>query len=73
MLNSLKKLWPRDQGQGWSIPKFHEQLHVPDEIERNGAPENFHTGRTESHHIIFVKNLAKRTQRRQAKLDEQIG
>ena len=55
------------------MAKFHEQLHVPDDIERNGAPINTHTGPTEHNHIIFIKNPARRTQRRQANLDKSIA
>ncbi len=38
MLGELIQLWPRVRGQGWEKAKIHEQLHVPDDIERNGAP-----------------------------------
>ena len=69
----LKNFWPRIKGQGWCIPKYHEQLHIPDDIERNGAPHNTNTGPTEHHHIAFIKNPARRTQNRQNKLDQQIA
>jgi hypothetical protein len=39
MLRELIRLWPRVRGQGWEKAKIHEQLHVPDDIERNGAPQ----------------------------------
>jgi hypothetical protein len=39
MLRELIRLWPRVRGQGWGKAKIHEQLHVPDDIERNGAPQ----------------------------------
>ena len=32
MLQSILNLWPRLKGQGWDLAKFHEQLHVPDDI-----------------------------------------
>jgi hypothetical protein len=73
MLTRLKNLWPREKGQGWFKAKYHEQLHVPDDIERNGAPSNTHTGPTEHNHLFFVKNPAKRSQRRQMNLDEQVA
>jgi len=72
-LADLKKLWPCQKGQGWCIPKYHEQLHIPDDIERNGAPHNTFTGPTEHHHIAFIKNPARGTQNRQNKLDQQIA
>ena len=68
----MQQLWPREIGQGWFKPKYYEQLHVPDDIERNGAPLNTHTGSTEHNQIFFVKNPAKRSQRKQSNLDKQV-
>ncbi len=73
MLRDLQQLWPRKLGQGWVKPKTHEQLHVPDDIERNGAVQNYHTGPTEHNHIFHVKRLARATQRRRETLDQQIA
>jgi hypothetical protein len=73
MLSELMKLWPREKGQGWQKAKVHEQLHVPDDIERNGAPAGWHSGPTENNHIATVKNFASQTNRRRETLDEQIG
>ena len=63
MLRRIIKLWPRSTGQNWDLPKFHEQLHVPDDINRNGAPHGTHSGPTEHNHIIHVKKPAKTTQK----------
>ena len=73
MLGQLIKLWPREEGNGWEIPKLHEQLHVPDDIERNGAPQGSHSGPTEHNHIRLVKRPAKCTQQHAAVLDRQLG
>ena len=73
MMQKLISLWPRAKGNGWENLKMHEQLHVPDDIKRNGAPSNYHTGPTENHHIHNLKNLAKTTQGRGLVLDWQIG
>jgi hypothetical protein len=37
MLWDLLRLWPHKAGQGWEKAQNHEQLHVPDDIDRNGA------------------------------------
>jgi hypothetical protein len=73
MLRDLQQFWPRSSGQGWEKPKTHEQLHVPDDIERNGAVQNYHTGPTEHNHIFHVKRLARATQRQRETLDQQIA
>jgi hypothetical protein len=43
MLHELIRLWPRVRGQRWEKAKIHQQLHVPDDIERSGAPQGSHT------------------------------
>jgi hypothetical protein len=73
MLRDLQQLWPRSSGQGWEKPKTIEQLHVPDDIERNGAVQNYHTGPTEHNHIFHVKGLACATQRQRETIDQQIA
>jgi hypothetical protein len=73
MLRELIRLWPRVRGQGWEKAKIHEQLHVPDDIERNGAPQGSHTGPTEHNHIRLVKRPAKGMQQRAVVFDRQLG
>jgi hypothetical protein len=51
ILRELIRLWPRVPGRGWEKAKIQEQLHVPADIERNGAPQGSHTGPTEHNHI----------------------
>ena len=46
MLRELIRLWSRVRGQGLKEAKIHKQLHVPDDIERYGAPQGSHTGPT---------------------------
>jgi hypothetical protein len=73
MLRELIRLWPRVRGQGWEKAKIHEQLHVPDDNERNGAPQGSHTGPTEQNCIRLVKQPAKGTQQRAKVFDRQLG
>ena len=73
MLQRLMRLWPRAEGQGWSLAKIHEQLHVPDDIRRNGPPHSTHTGPTENHHIVNVKQFAAATQRCRETFDWKLG
>ena len=73
MLSRMKTFWPRETGQGWDLPKFHEQLHVIDDIIWNGAPAGSFSGPLENNFIPFVKKPSKRTQRRRKQLDAQIA
>ena len=73
MLKKIKKLLDRKKGNGWNVPKFHEQLHVPDDIHRNGPPSCTNTQSTEHNHIEIVKNHYQNTQKRKLELDKQLG
>jgi hypothetical protein len=73
MLHELIRLWPRVRGNAWEKAKIHEQLHVSDDIEWNGAPQGSHTGPTEHSPIRLVKRQAKGTQQRAKVFDRQVG
>jgi hypothetical protein len=73
MLEELITCIPRYTGNGWNIPKIHEQLHIPYYIQMFGAHRNLHTGPTEHNHIELSKNTAKRTQMRAKEFDFQVA
>jgi hypothetical protein len=61
MMRQLQSLWPRETGLEWNLSKMHEQLHVPEDIQRHGNHKNIHTGPQEYNHID-IKKAAKKTQ-----------
>jgi hypothetical protein len=73
MLHELINCVPRETGNGWNIPKIHEQLHVPCYIQMFGAHRNLHTGPAEHNHIELSKQPAKRTQKRAHVFDWQVA
>lgn len=73
LLHELVTCIPRLRGNGWNIPKVHEQLHVPFYILRYGAHRNLHTGTTERNHIDLSKKPARRTQMRADTFDAQVA
>ena len=38
ILNKIKSIWPREEGQNQDIPQFHETKHTVDDLKQNGAP-----------------------------------
>ena len=50
----------------WKFPKFHEMLHVVDDITRFGSPTNFCAQRPESLLIHAAKRPGRRAQKRHA-------
>ncbi len=71
-LKYLINNFPRKKGQGWKISKLHEQLHVPDDIERNGPPSVTFSGVVERQHVT-TKQHCGRTRKNRATLDKETG
>ena len=73
LLLELVTCVPRETGNGWEIPKIHEQLHIPCYIQMFGAHRNLHTGPAENNHIALSKKPAARTQKRSHVFDWQVS
>ncbi len=73
LLGELISCVPRETGNGWDIPKIHEQLHIPCYIQMFGAHRNLHTGPAENNHIALSKKPAARTQKRSHVFDWQVS
>jgi hypothetical protein len=73
MEDILKLYFPRNQGMGWKLTKFHQLLHFPHNIRRHGSALNFDGGRPEYYGKVFCKDHATRTQRRQISLAKQTA
>ena len=71
-LQYLKTHFPRQEGQGWNVPKFLEQLHVADDIARNGPPATTCTGVVEHQHVTAKQHAEHTTEHRQC-LDKELG
>ena len=76
---AIKKCWkylitkfPQQKGQGWNIPKLHEQLHIPDDIKCNGPPSVTYTGVVEHQHVTSKQHYA-RTRKNCEMLDKETG
>jgi hypothetical protein len=53
MLNYVRAVIPRNLGNGWNFPKFHEILHLPQAVDKFGHPMNFDAG-TGEHHLKYT-------------------
>jgi hypothetical protein len=73
LLQGIKLYFPRTQGMGWKLTKFHQLLHFPYNISRHGSALNFDGGRPEYYGKYFCKDHTTRTQRRQISLGKQTA
>ena len=66
LLKLCKQNIPALKENCWKFPKFHELLHVVDDIERFGAPRNFNAEQPESQLIYSAKHPDRRAQKKHA-------
>ena len=72
-LKAYKDCVCRSVGNGLKIVKFHQQLHYPNQILKDGSLLNIDGGRCESIAINNLKKPGSLSQKRAASLNEQIA
>ena len=73
MLNKVVTQLPRKSGMGWKVSKFHEMLHLVEDIRRYGSPRNTNTSAAERNHVQFAKRPGRRSQKRHVTFDKQVA
>ena len=73
VLRRLKRVFPRENGQKWCLPKFHGMTKMQTYMLKYGSGMNFFGGPGESHHKFFVKFPGQNTQRRVNEFSKQIS
>ncbi len=63
---------PTTNSNRWNFPKFHELLHVVDDMSRFGAPTNFCAQRPESLLISAAKQPGRRAQKHHHGIDYEL-
>lgn len=64
LLRMCKERIPLKDGKTWKFPKFHELLHILEDMERFGATMNYCAQRPESLLIPVAKQPGRRAQKR---------
>ena len=72
-LDDLKNVLKRSEGNQHKLVKFHQQLHNPRQVLKDGVLLNVDGGRCESIAIFSSKNQASISQKRAVKLNWQIA
>ena len=73
VLKLMKEVFPRDEGQGYNIPKHHGMTKMQYYMMLFGSGINFFGGPGESHHKWFVKYPGGNTQRRVSEFAKQVA
>ena len=70
---SFKHLVGNRPGHGLKITKFHQLLHYPRQILKDGSIKNVDTGVCEGMAVKMYKRLVTRTQRRESTLNRELA
>ena len=73
LLKLLQEKVPRKDGQAWRLAKFHEMLHLVDEIMKYGALREYAADRPEHNHIAKAKRPGRRAQKRHKTFERQTA
>jgi hypothetical protein len=73
LLDMIRQRLPRNEGNGWQLQKYHELLHLADDISRFGAPRNTDAGPGERSLKFFAKRQAGTSQKRSSVFLEQVA
>ena len=60
LMHMSKKYIPTSISMAWNYPKFHELMHIVDDMMQFGAPQNFCAQRPESLLIVATKQPGRR-------------
>ena len=69
----MKQVFPRTNGHGCNIPKYHGMSKMQYYMRLFGSAMNFFGGPGESHHKTFAKYLGGNTQRRVCEFAKQVA
>ena len=73
VLRKVQKVFRRNEGHRWNIPKMHGMMKMVEFIKLFGSGINFYGGPAESHHKYFVKSPGDLTQRRVSEFAKQVA
>ena len=73
LMKMCKARIPSENSEKWNFPKFHELLHIIEDISRFGSPINYCAERPESLLIPSAKQPGRRAQKRHDTYEQQAA
>jgi hypothetical protein len=59
LLSMLRDRLPREEGNGWKLPTFHNVMHIVREMGKFGKPKEVNTEVGEKNHKVFAKKIGR--------------
>jgi hypothetical protein len=60
MLTMVRDRLPREKGNGWKLPTFHNIMHIISDMCKYGKPNEANTEVGERNHKVFAKRIGRR-------------
>ena len=57
MLTMVRDCLPRQKGNGWKLPTFHNTMHIVNDMCKYGKPKEANTEVGEKNHKVFAKRI----------------
>jgi hypothetical protein len=73
MLTMVRDCLPRQQGNGWKLPTFHNTMHIVSDMCKYGKPKEANTEVGEKNHKVFAKRIGRRCRKQHKTFANQVS
>jgi len=73
MLTMIRDCLPRQTGNGWKLPTFHNTMHIVSDMCKYGKPKEANTEVGEKNHKVFAKRIGRRCRKQHKTFANQVA
>jgi hypothetical protein len=73
MLTMVRDCLPRQTGNGWKLPTFHNTMHIVSDMCKYGKPKEANTEVGEKNHKVFAKRIGRRCRKQHKTFATQVA
>ena len=73
MLTMIRDRLPREMGNGWKLPTFHNTMHIVNDMCKYGKPKEANTEVGEKNHKVFAKRIGHRCRKQHKTFARQVS
>ena len=73
MLTMVCDCLPRQKGNGWKLPTFHNTMHIVSDMCKYGKPKEANTEVGEKNHKVFAKRIGRRCRKQHKTFSNQVA
>jgi hypothetical protein len=73
MLTMVRDRLPREKGNGWKLPTFHNTMHIVSDMCKYGKPKEANTEVGERNHKVFAKRIGRHCRKQHKTFANQVA